>query len=60
MPATRSLATALANNHGLDVFALRAAPDAAPMTAQRIAVFADEGNCRSGRKWSAPRTHQVR
>lgn len=43
VPGDRSLATTLANSHGLDVHALGAVPASTPMEVQRIAVFADEG-----------------
>jgi hypothetical protein len=44
VPADSSLANELANQHGLDVFAISEAPeDAVMMKKQRIAVYADEG-----------------
>jgi hypothetical protein len=44
VPADSSLANELANQHGLDVFAISEAPEGAVMMKkQRIAVYADEG-----------------
>jgi hypothetical protein len=43
VPADRALATSLANEHSLDVYALRTMPDSVPMTPQKVAVFGDEG-----------------
>jgi hypothetical protein len=44
VPADRSLANALANEHGLDVFAISEMPaEAVMMKSQTIAVYADEG-----------------
>ena len=44
VPADKSLANELANQHGLDVFAISESPEnAVMMKKQRIAVYADEG-----------------
>jgi hypothetical protein len=43
LPADRSLATALATQEGLDVYALDAVPPSVEVQPQRIALFADEG-----------------
>jgi hypothetical protein len=43
VPADNSLANTLANEHGLDVFAISEMPEAVMMKSQTIAVYADEG-----------------
>jgi hypothetical protein len=43
IPGDRSLATSVANQDGLDVFALGTVPDSVALESQKIAVFADEG-----------------